>query len=95
LALRAYANRDYAGSAQHARKAISQAPKNLDYRMMLIEVLQRQQRLEEAQVAIDDAVQAVGPQPALDRRRQAIEEQLAANTAARGYAALARGDNET
>ncbi|WP_249582656.1 bacteriophage N4 adsorption protein A [Pseudomonas viridiflava] len=95
LALRAYANRDYAGSAQHARKAISQAPKNLDYRMMLIEALQRQQRLEEAQVAIDDAVQAVGPQPALDRRRQAIEEQLAANTAARGYAALARGDNET
>ncbi len=95
LALRAYANRDHAGSAQHARKAISQAPKNLDYRMMLIEALQRQQRLEEAQVAIDDAVQAVGPQPALDRRRQAIEEQLAANTAARGYAALARGDNET
>ncbi|WP_122845582.1 NfrA family protein [Pseudomonas viridiflava] len=95
LALRAYANRDYAGSAQHARKAISQAPKNLDYRMMLIEALQRQQRLEEAQVANDDAVQAVGPQPALDRRRQAIEEQLAANTAARGYAALARGDNET
>ncbi|WP_122429197.1 NfrA family protein [Pseudomonas viridiflava] len=95
LALRAYANRDYAGSALHARKAIGQAPKNLDYRMMLIEALERQQRLEEAQVAIDDAVQAVGPQLALTRRQQTIEEQLAANTAARGYAALARGDNET
>ncbi|QHF01943.1 bacteriophage N4 adsorption protein A [Pseudomonas asturiensis] len=95
LALRAYANRDYEASAQHARKAVAQAPKNLDYRMMLIEALQRQQRLEEAQVAIDEATQAVGPQPALTRRQQAIQEQLAVNTAASGYAALARGDNET
>ncbi len=95
LALRAYANRDYERSAQHARKAVAQAPKNLDYRMMLIEALQRQQRLDEAQVAIDEATQAVGPQPALTRRQQAIQEQLAQNTAASGYAALARGDSET
>ncbi|CAM3039205.1 bacteriophage N4 adsorption protein A [Pseudomonas floridensis] len=94
-ALRAYASRDYPRSAEHARKAIAQAPNNLDYHMMLIEALQRQQRLEEAQAAIDAAVQAVGPQPALSRRQQAIQEQIAVNTAARGYAALARGDNET
>ncbi|EGH03128.1 MULTISPECIES: NfrA family protein [Pseudomonas syringae group genomosp. 2] len=94
-ALRAYANRDYDGSANHARKAIAQAPKNLDYRMMLIEALQRQQRLDEAQLAINDAEQAVGPQPALTRRRQAIQEQAAVDKAASGYKALARGDNDT
>ncbi|NAT18337.1 bacteriophage N4 adsorption protein A, partial [Pseudomonas syringae pv. actinidifoliorum] len=94
-ALRAYAKRDYDGSANHARKAIAQAPKNLDYRMMLIEALQRQQRLDQAQVAINDAEQAVGPQPVLTRRRQAIQEQVAVNKAAAGYKALARGDNET
>ncbi|EGH65299.1 hypothetical protein PSYAC_10376, partial [Pseudomonas syringae pv. actinidiae str. M302091] len=94
-ALRAYAKRDYDGSANHARKAIAQAPTNLDYRMMLIEALQRQQRLDEAQVAINDAEQAVGPQPVLTRRRQAIQEQVAVNKAAAGYKALARGDNET
>ncbi|RMU55624.1 bacteriophage N4 adsorption protein A [Pseudomonas savastanoi] len=93
-ALRAYANRDYDGSANHARKAIAQAPKNLDYRMMLIEALQRQQRLDEAQLAINDAEQAVGPQPVLTRRRQAIQEQAAVDKAASGYKALARGDND-
>ncbi|ARD11172.1 MULTISPECIES: bacteriophage N4 adsorption protein A [Pseudomonas] len=60
-ALRAYANRDYDGSANHARKAIAQAPKNLDYRMMLIEALQRQQRLDEAQLA------AIQEQAAVDK----------------------------
>lgn len=94
-ALRAYAKRDYDGSASHARKAIAQAPKNLDYRMMLIEALQRQQRLDEAQAAINDAEQALGPQQVLTRRRQAIQEQVAVDKAATGYKALARGDNET
>ncbi|KPX49376.1 Uncharacterized protein ALO68_03156 [Pseudomonas syringae pv. helianthi] len=94
-ALRAYANRDYDGSASHARKAIAQAPNNLDYRMMLIEALQRQQRLDEAQVAINEAEQALGAQPVLTRRRQAIQEQVAVDKAATGYKALARGDNET
>ncbi|RMS62523.1 Peptidase aspartic, active site protein [Pseudomonas syringae pv. aceris] len=94
-ALRAYANRDYDGSASHARKAIAQAPKNLDYRMMLIEALQRQQRLDEAQAAINEAEQALGPQQVLTRRRQAIQEQVAVDKAATGYKALARGDNDT
>ncbi|RMS94911.1 tetratricopeptide repeat protein, partial [Pseudomonas coronafaciens] len=94
-ALRAYTNRDYGGSARHARNAIAQAPKNLDYRMMLIEALQRQQRLDDAQTAIRETEQTLGPQPALTRRLQAIQEQVAVDKAARGYKALARGDNET
>ena len=92
--LRAYANGDYERSAGFARKAILQAPKNLDYRMMLIEALQRQQRLEEAEVAINEATQAVGPQAVLDRRLQSVHEQMAVVTAAKGYQALARGDND-
>jgi Flp pilus assembly protein TadD len=94
-ALRAYATGDYEHAAEFARKAITQAPKNPDYRMMLIEALQRQQRLPEAEVAINEAVQVLGPQPALTRRLQSIHEQMAVNKAAKGYEALARGDNDT
>lgn len=92
--LRAYANGDFDRAAEFARKAILQAPKNLDYRMMLIEALQRQQRLEEAEVAINEATQAVGPQAVLDRRLQSVHGQMAVVTAAKGYQALARGDND-
>lgn len=94
-ALRAYATGDYQGSAQFARKAIAQAPKNLDYRMMLIEALQRQQHLPEAEAATQEALKALGPQPVLTRRLQAIEQQRAVDGAAEGYAALARGDNDS
>ncbi|MFS2160390.1 tetratricopeptide repeat protein [Pseudomonas sp. Pseusp122] len=93
--LKAYASGDYNRAAQFARKAIAQAPHNADYRMMLIEALQRQQRLDDAQVAINEAVQELGPSPQLDHRLQAIHEQMAVNNAAEGYAALARGDNDS
>jgi tetratricopeptide (TPR) repeat protein len=93
--LRAYNLGNFNDAASAARKAIAQAPKNLDYRMMLIEALQRQKRLEEADVAINDARQALGDLPPLLRRKAAIHEQMAVNSAAEGYAALARGDNES
>lgn len=93
-ALKAYAAGDFEHSAASARKAVAQAPKNLDYRMMLIEALQREQRLEEAEVATNQAIQAVGPQPALTRRLEAIHQQMAVAGAAEGYKALARGDND-
>jgi tetratricopeptide (TPR) repeat protein len=93
--LKAYASGNYDQAAQFARKAIAQAPHNADYHMMLIEALQRQQHLDEAQVAINEAVQELGPSPQLDHRLQAIHEQMAVNNAAEGYAALARGDNDS
>ena len=92
--LKAYAQGNYNQAADFVRKAIIQAPKNADYRMMLIEALQRQQRLDEAEVATNDAVQALGPSPTLTRRLQSIHEQMAVVTAAKGYDALARGDND-
>jgi tetratricopeptide (TPR) repeat protein len=93
--LKAYASGNYDQAARFARKAIAQAPHNADYHMMLIEALQRQQRLDEAQIAINDAIQTLGPSPQLDHRLQAIHEQMAVNNAAEGYAALARGDKDS
>ncbi len=92
--LRAYANGDYDRAEEYARKAIAESPKNPDYRMMLIEALQRQQHLDEAEVAINDTVAVLGDSPQLSRRRDAIHEQRAVNVAAAGYASLARGDND-
>jgi Flp pilus assembly protein TadD len=92
--MRAYANGDYDRAADFARKAISEAPKNPDYRMMLIEALQRAQHLDEAELATNEAIGVLGESPQLSRRLDAIHEQKAVNIAAAGYASLARGDND-
>jgi tetratricopeptide (TPR) repeat protein len=92
--MRAYANGDYDRAADFARKAISEAPKNPDYRMMLIEALQRAQHLDEAELATNEAIAVLGESPQLSRRLDAIHEQKAVNIAAAGYASLARGDND-
>lgn len=92
--LREYRNGRYDAAANAALKAISQAPENLDYRLMLIEALQRQQKLEQAHAATTEAIATLGPQQVLVRRRQAIEEQQSVLIAAKGYEALARGDND-
>jgi Flp pilus assembly protein TadD len=92
--MRAYANGDYNRAADFARKAISEAPKNPDYRMMLIEALQRAQHLDEAELATNEAIGVLGESPQLSRRLDAIHEQKAVNIAAAGYASLARGDND-
>jgi Flp pilus assembly protein TadD len=92
--MRAYANGDYDRAADFARKAISEAPKNPDYRMMLIEALQRAQHLDEAELATNEAIGVLGESPQLSRRLDAIHEQKSVNIAAAGYASLARGDND-
>lgn len=92
--MRAYANGDYDRAADFARKAISEAPKNPDYRMMLIEALQRAQHLDEAELATNEAIAVLGESPQLSRRLDAIHEQKSVNIAAAGYASLARGDND-
>jgi tetratricopeptide (TPR) repeat protein len=92
--MRGYANGDYNRAADFARKAISEAPKNPDYRMMLIEALQRAQHLDEAELATNEAIGVLGESPQLSRRLDAIHEQKAVNIAAAGYASLARGDND-
>lgn len=92
--LRAYAGGNYDRAADFARKAINEAPKNPDYRMMLIEALQRAQHLDEAELATNEAIGVLGESPQMSRRLDAIHEQKAVNIAAAGYASLARGDND-
>lgn len=93
-ALRAYHRGNFNTAANAARRAIAEAPDNLDYHMMLIEALQRQQHLKEAEEAINQARQQVGDVEPLLRRQQAISAQMAVNSAASGYAALARNDSD-
>ncbi|MFS2021972.1 hypothetical protein ACEN88_36120, partial [Massilia sp. CT11-108] len=50
-AFAAYDRDDFGAAAQAARKAIAQAPKRMDYRLLLIESLQRQPHLQEADQA--------------------------------------------
>ena len=79
-AFKAYDRDDFGVAAQSARKAIAQAPKRMDYRLLLIESLQRQQHLQEAD------------QATLLMRREAIRRQLAAPLAIAGYLALEGGN---
>lgn len=92
-ALRDYQRGDYTAAASAARKAITQAPDNLDYRLMLIEALQRQQQLSQGLAATSEAIAIFGPLPVLTRHRQSINEQQATLLAAQGYESLARGDH--
>lgn len=91
-AFKAYDRDDFDLAARQARKAIAQAPGRMDYRMLLIESLQRQQRLEEADQATAQALQAFPDDDALLMRREAIRRQLAAPLAIEGYRALEQGN---
>ena len=91
-AFKAYDRDDFAVAAQSARKAISQAPKRMDYRLLLIESLQRQQHLQEADLATSDALRVFPDDDTLLMRREAIRRQLAAPLAIAGYRAL-QADN--
>ncbi|WP_109513476.1 bacteriophage N4 adsorption protein A [Pseudomonas ovata] len=87
-AFKAYDREDFAGAARAARQAISQAPGRMDYRLLLIESLQRQQDLHAADQATTDALRSFPDDDTLLMRREAIRRQLAAPLAIAGYRAL-------
>lgn len=89
-AFKAYDRDDFNLAASSIRKAIAQAPRRMDYRMLLIESLQRQQRLQEADQATTAALQILPDDDTLLMRREAIRRQLAAPLAIDGYRALER-----
>jgi tetratricopeptide (TPR) repeat protein len=89
-AFKAYDRDDFNLAASSIRKAIAQAPTRMDYRMLLIESLQRQQRLQEADQATTAALQILPDDDTLLMRREAIRRQLAAPLAIEGYRALER-----
>jgi Flp pilus assembly protein TadD len=91
-AFKAYDRDDFGLAAQAARKAIAQAPRRMDYRLLLIESLQRQQHLEQADQATTQALQVFPDDDTLLMRREAIRRQLAAPLAIDGYRALEQGN---
>ena len=90
-AFKAYDRDDFGTAAQASRKAIAQAPKRMDYRLLLIESLQRQQHLQEADQATTQALVVFPDDDTLLMRREAIRRQLAAPLAVEGYRALEQG----
>ncbi|WLG48233.1 bacteriophage N4 adsorption protein A [Pseudomonas sp. FP1742] len=90
-AFKAYDRDDFGAAALAARKAIAQAPKRLDYRLLLIESLQRQPHLQEADQATTQALALFPADDALLMRRAAIRRQLAMPLAVQGYRALQQG----
>lgn len=91
-AFKAYDRDNFGVAAQSARQAIAQAPKRMDYRLLLIESLQRQQHLEEADQATTEALRVFPDDDTLLMRREAIRRQLAAPLAIAGYRALEQGN---
>lgn len=87
-AFKAYDSEDFAGAARAARLAIAKAPGRMDYRLLLIESLQRQQDLRGADQATTDALRSFPDDDTLLMRREAIRRQLAAPLAIAGYRAL-------
>jgi Flp pilus assembly protein TadD len=91
-AFKAYDRDNFEAAAVSARKAIAQAPKRLDYRLLLIDALQRQPQLQEADQATNQALAVFPGNDTLLMRREGIRRQLAAPLAVQGYRALESGN---
>ncbi|MBC3365487.1 bacteriophage N4 adsorption protein A [Pseudomonas sp. SWRI154] len=89
---KAYDREQFGLAAQSARTAIAQAPRRREYRLLLIDSLQRQQQLEAADQAVTDALGTFANDNTLLLRRQAIRRQLAVPLAVQGYRALEQGN---
>lgn len=89
---KAYDREQFGLAAQSARKAITQAPRRREYRLLLVDALQRQQHLEEADQAVTDALGVFTNDTTLLMRRKEIRRQLAAPLAVQGYRALQQGN---
>lgn len=89
---KAYDREQFGLAAQSARKAVTQAPRRREYRLLLIDSLQRQQHLEEADQATTDALRVFANDNTLLMRRKAIRRQLAVPLATQGYRALEQGN---
>ena len=91
-AFKAYDRDQFDLAARSIRQAIAVAPERMDYRMLLIESLQRLQRLQEADQATTAALRLMPDDDTLLMRREAIRRQLAAPLAIEGYRALQQDD---
>jgi len=91
-ALAAYNDGDYELAVTESRLAVRQAPRNLDYRLMLIESLQRLNARDLAETEIDAAIRDLGQAPQLLTLRDRMREQRENEALQVPYALMQAGD---
>jgi tetratricopeptide (TPR) repeat protein len=92
---KAYDAGEFDAAIGYANRAIDLAPRNLDYRLLLINALAGANRLAEADQAISAAESQVGSTPRLLAQRSAIAQRRAQAPGAVAFAAFERGDAES
>jgi tetratricopeptide (TPR) repeat protein len=86
-ALKAFAKQDYTAAADNARQAVRIDPKNASYRLILVNALIAADAIDDARTEVDQAIAAVGNDPELAKRKQYINERIAARPIADAFAA--------
>ena len=92
---KAFDGGDFDAAIGHANRAVSLAPANLDYRLLLINSLAGANRLAEADQAVTAAAAQGGDNPRLLAQRSAIAQRRAQAPGAAAFAALERRDAES
>ena len=92
---KAFESGNFDAAVGHASRAVSLAPANLDYRLLLINALAGANRLAEADQAVSAAAAQVGDNPRLQVQRSEIAQRRAQAPGAAAFAALERRDTES
>ena len=92
---KAFDSGNFDAAIGHATRAVSLAPANLDYRLLLINALAGANRLAEADQAVSAAASQAGDNPRLQAQRSAIAQRRAQAPGAAAFAALERRDTES
>lgn len=91
----AYARGNYPVAVVHAQRAVTLAPANRDYRLLLVNALSAANRLDEADEALSAGLAETQGDEQLAAQRESIRRRRAELHAAAIYPALARGDFDT
>lgn len=91
-AYKAYDRRDYASAITQAQEATRLAPANRAYWLLLVNSLLAGNRLQEADQALNQGLQAAGDDPALRAQREPVRRAMAQAAGTAMYRALEAGN---
>jgi adsorption protein A len=91
-AYKAYDRRDYAVAVSQAQEATRLAPSNRAYWLLLVNGLIAANRLQEADAALNQGLQAAGDDPAMRAQREPIRRAMAQAAGTAMYRALEAGN---
>ena len=91
-AYKAYDRRDYTAAISQARQATQLAPANRAYWLLLVNSLIAANRLQEADQALNQGLQAAGDDPAMRAQREPIRRAMAQAAGTAMYRALEAND---